>query len=125
METLEHLPSAVLDIYLTKLAASTGQRAFFSFPNEQGLVFFLKYFFKSFFLKQREPYTAKEIFYATIGKTHKVQRTETGHKGFGYKKLIHQINRHFDVEQVQGLPIRWLPASLSFTVCVIARPKKK
>lgn len=123
METLEHLPTAMLDDYLKKLAIATKQYAFFTVPNERGFIFFIKYFFKKFFLSQREPFTNEEIWYALTGKMDRVERTETGHKGFDYKKLINDIRKYFDIVEVSGIPFSFLPVSLSFTIGIIVKPR--
>lgn len=123
METLEHLPERFLQEYLKKLAAATNQYGFYSIPNERGLLFFLKYYFKKFFITQREPHTTKEVFYALIGRMDKVERTDTSHKGFDYKKMIRQLEEHFDIEETKGIPFTWLPLSLNFTIGVIVKKK--
>lgn len=123
METLEHLPIAYLDEYLKKISIATKSYGFFSVPNERGLVFFLKYFFKKLFIVQREPYTNKEIWFALIGKLDKVERNDTSHKGFDYKKLILDLEKYFDIEEVNGIPFSFLPASLNFTIGIIVKKK--
>ena len=123
METLEHLPIKYLDEYLQKLANSTKIFGFYSVPNERGIVFFLKYFYKKLFITQREPYTKKEIWYALIGKLDKVKRNDTSHKGFDYKSLIKHLETYFDIEEVRGIPFSFLPVSLNFTVGIMVKKK--
>lgn len=124
METLEHLPANVLPAYISKLHAATKEYGFFSFPNERGMVFLMKYYFKKIFISQREPYTKGEIWNAFIGRMDKVERNETGHKGFDYKNLIRKLEQHFEIVELKGIPFSYLPASLSFTLGVIVKPKK-
>ena len=123
METLEHLPGNVLPAYILKLKEATESYAFFSFPNERGLVFLMKYYFKKLFISQREPYTRQEIWNASIGKMHLVERNETGHKGFDYKSLLKTLEEHFEIVELKGIPFPYLPASLNFTIGVIVKPK--
>lgn len=124
METLEHLPERYLQTYLQKLATATTQYGFYSFPNERGLLFFLKYYFKKIFITQREPHTTKEVWYALIGRMDKVERTDTSHKGFDYKKMLRQLEEHFDIVETQGIPFSFLPLSLNFTIGVVVKKKE-
>jgi len=123
METLEHLPVRYLEEYLKKLAFCTGKYGFYSFPNERGVLFFLKYYFKKFFLKQHEPYTTKEVWHALLGNLDKVERKDTAHKGFDYKKLIKQLEHYFEIVEVKGIPFPLLPLSANFTIGVIVKKK--
>lgn len=125
METLEHLPLIYLNDYLKKLSSATNLYGFYSVPNERGLVFFLKYFFKKLFIVQREPYSNKEIWYALLGRLDKVKRNDTSHKGFDYKKLIIELEKYFDVEEVNGIPFSFLPVSLNFTIGIVVKKKSK
>lgn len=125
METLEHLPEKELDEYLKRLANATRLYGFFSFPNERGIVFLLKYFSKKFFIQQREPYTPSEVWHAFTGRLDKVERNQTGHKGFDYKKLITRLEMYFHIVKVQSIPFSFLPLSLSFTIGVIVKSKKE
>lgn len=124
METLEHLPQRYLKEYLQKLAAATTQYGFYSFPNERGLLFFLKYYFKKLFITQRERYTTKEVWYALIGRMDKVERTDTAHKGFDYKKMIRQLEEHFDIVETTGIPFTALPLWCNFTIGAVVKKKK-
>lgn len=122
METLEHIPPAILDGYIETLADHTHGHAIFTVPNEKGLVFLGKYLAKATLSKRFGTYTPSEVFNATLGRMHKVQRDQ--HKGFDYRALINQIERRFDILEVSGHPFSYLPTSLCFGVGIIARVRR-
>lgn len=121
METLEHLPPQDLDAYLAKLAAHAGGWVFVTVPNEKGPLFLAKWLAKRLLTRDGEAYTGREVLYATLGQTHKVARDQ--HKGFDYDVLIGQMRRHFDIVEVSGHPLSWLPTFLCFSVGIVAVPK--
>jgi hypothetical protein len=122
METLEHLPSGLLEPYLAALAARVSQLFFVTVPNEKGLSFAAKYLARGLLGLKPEPYTLAEFVNAALGRLERVARDE--HKGFDYKVLLAQIELYFEVLAVESIPLRWLPVPLSTGVGVIARPRK-
>jgi len=122
METLEHLPPEDLSAYLEKLARHTEGWMFVTVPNEKGVVFLTKWIIKRLFLRDGEEYTAREVLCATLGRTNKIARN--GHKGFDYDALIYQMRSHFDVLRVEGIPFSWMPVCLSFSVGIVAVPRR-
>ena len=122
METLEHLPPEDLDAYLAALAAHACGWVFATVPNEKGPLFLAKWLAKRLLTRDGEPYTGREVLYATLGQTHKVARDQ--HKGFDYDVLVGQMRRHFDIVTVAGHPLSWLPTFLCFSIGIVAVPKK-
>lgn len=122
LETLEHVPPHLVDGYLKELARVIDGYFIVTVPNEKGLVFLAKWLVKKLFLKYSgQKYRFSEIVAATFGQMHKVERND--HKGFDYDALIRQIQQHFDLVRIEGMPIPYLPISLSFTVCILAKSK--
>ena len=125
METLEHVvPFSFEEEYIKKLHSLTNNYLIVTVPNEIGLLFLLKRSFKYLFLrrnKDMQPFTSKEIFYATLGRTDKVNRDD--HKGFNYKNTIALIQQHFEIKKVQGIQFRHLPLSFNFTIGIVAKKK--
>ena len=103
METLEHLTTDELENYQESIAKATRSYGFYSVPVEKGLFFIFEYFLQTLMKLQTENYSAKEAFYATIGRLDKVKRNERGHKGFDYNVLIKQLKKHFDIVEIKGL----------------------
>lgn len=123
LETMEHVPSHMVADYLSILAENTSKAAFFSVPNEIGLPFFAKYAAKKLFYRDSkdEPYSFTEFWNEVIGQTDKVHRNE--HKGFDFRQFIQQVENRFVIKKITGIPFYWLPASLSFTIGIVAEPK--
>ena len=121
LETLEHVPPAMVDGYLAELARVTEGYLLVSVPNEKGLVFIVKYLGKKLIYGGGEKYRLKEVVAATLGRTDKVERRD--HKGFDWANLVQEIGRHFEVTEVGALPVRWLPPSFAFTVAIVARSR--
>jgi hypothetical protein len=125
METLEHIPDAVLKGYLEFLARVTKKRLILTVPVEVGPVFLAKYLAKRTFSHleggDTGMYTLKEVYWSTRGRVEHVARYE--HKGFDYRRLIAQLSEYFDIVAVEGLPFARFPHA-SFQVGVVAVPKK-
>lgn len=125
LETLEHIPDAVLMGYIEFLAKITKKKLLITVPVEIGPVFLAKHLAKITFANLKsgdtDTYTFAEIWWSTLGKTERVRRFE--HKGFDYRKLVEQLRKHFDVTLVEGVPFAKRPG-LSFQVGIIAEPKK-
>lgn len=125
METLEHIPDALLAGYIEFLARVTKRQLLITVPIEVGPVFLAKYMAKRLVsgLENAETasYTLKEVYWATRGRVEHVARYE--HKGFDYRLLIKQLERYFDIVQVEGLPFARHPY-LSFQAGIVAVPKR-
>lgn len=124
-ETMEHLPLKDLHTYLDRLSKATKTYCFISVPNEKGMVFLAKHIGKTLTQKKREveEFTYAELFYSTIGNMKKVERNETGHKGFDYKDLQKSIEQYFEIIETTALPFTALPVSLNFTVGFVCKKK--
>jgi hypothetical protein len=122
METLEHIPPETLDQYLARLHGVTRDYLFVTVPNEKGLIFAAKYLVKVVRGWSPERYTLREFMGATLGRMTWVRRGE--HKGFDYAALRRTLGRNFEVLSVESIPFGWLPRWLSFTVGMVARPRR-
>lgn len=120
METIEHVPPALVDGYLAELARIINGHFFATVPNEKGPMFLAKHVAKAA-IGSSQPYTARELFYATLGDLTQVERNE--HKGFDYAQLVAQMARHFDIVRVEPIPFGWLPNPAGFTIGIIAKTK--
>ena len=115
---LEHLPEKMVGEYLEKIAKHLDGYLFVTVPNEKGVVFLFKWLVKSIVFGDTKNYSLSEVFDATIGRMEKVSRNE--HKGFDYRKMIGEIDAHFDVIKVSGIPFGALPCALNFGIGIIA-----
>jgi hypothetical protein len=123
METLEHIRPETLDDYLARLHRVTRDYLFVTVPNEKGIVFAAKHLVKVTRRWSPEAYTLREFVGATLGKMSWVQRGE--HKGFDYAALGRALGRDFEVLRIESIPFGWLPRWLSFTVGIVARPRRR
>ncbi len=125
LETLEHIPDAVLVSYIEFLAKVTTKQLLITVPVEVGPVFLFKHLAKRSFAHlhngETDTYSWREVYWSTRGKVEHVQRFE--HKGFDYRKLIDLLSNYFDITKVEGIPFARHPY-LSFQVGIIAEPKK-
>lgn len=125
LETLEHIPTAVLKGYIEFLANVTKKKLFITVPVEVGPVFLIKHLARRLFKSRHgetEAFTLKEIYWATMGKAELVQRYER--KGFDYRALIKQLEQYFVITKIEGIPFKAFPY-YSFQVGVIAEPIRK
>jgi hypothetical protein len=119
METLQHLSDDVAESYLAKLSQLVERKLFVTVPRERGVIFVARRVSKAvLFGRARIPYTWRELFMLSMGKTAKVQRNE--YKGFDERKLIRTISRYFKIEKICSVFPRSFPRGLSFTLGIVA-----
>jgi len=121
METLEHVPPEMVDGYLQKIAQHLDGYLFVTVPNEKGFLLLAKWIVKKLLTKDAEHYSCSELINATLGRMERVARLE--HKGFDYQSLVKNIEKHFDVIDVSGHPLGFLPTSLCFGIGIIAKSR--
>ena len=118
METLEHMPPEMVEGYLRKIAKHLDGYLFITVPNEIGPVFLFKWLFKKLFFRDAQPYTFIEFANEIIGRTQFVKRDE--HKGFNYSQFIQEIEELFEIVEISGHPIGFMPPYLNVGVGIIA-----
>ncbi|MHA6248562.1 class I SAM-dependent methyltransferase [Pontibacter sp. CAU 1760] len=124
METLEHLPLVDLELYISQLRNSTKHFCFVTVPNEKGFVLILKYLIKKMVLRDDpELYSYNELLNGLFNRMKRIQRNEGGHKGFDYVELIDRLKGHFDIIEVNGIPLATVPKQLSFSIGVVLKRK--
>lgn len=122
METLEHVPPAMVDGYLRIISAHLDGYLFVTVPNEMGPVFLLKWLAKRILNGDAHEFSFAELANSTLCRTHKVPRRQ--HKGFDYRSLLAEIDKYFTPVEVSGHPFGFLPLSLCFGIGIIAKSKK-
>jgi hypothetical protein len=93
-----------------------------SVPNEKGVIFLLKYIWKSLFLEGSQDYSALEVFWATLSRLDKVHRSE--HKGFDWESLLGQLRTKFLLDECVGIQFPWLAPSLNPSIGMVFRKAK-
>jgi 2-polyprenyl-3-methyl-5-hydroxy-6-metoxy-1,4-benzoquinol methylase len=122
METLEHVPPQLIDRYLRKIAQHLEGYFFVTVPNEKGIVFLTKWLAKKILSRDAERYSLSELVNATLGRIDLVTRLE--HKGFDYKPLVNNIGKYFDVIEVSGHPLGFLPHGFCFGIGIVTKSKQ-
>lgn len=117
MDTLEHVPPAMVEPYLYQLSQVTRKYILISVPNEKGIMFLLKFLVKKLFSGDTQDYTFYEAISATLGRMENVVRRE--HKGFDYETLLESISKNFKIYGISGYPFPFLPVWLNFGVGII------
>ena len=121
LETLEHIPTEMLEGYLRKLKDTSGGYFFVTVPNEMGMVFLAKHLLKIFVYRDARSYAFNEAVYSVFGMTDKVRRKE--HKGFNWRKLHRQISDYFEPIEVSGVQFPLLPTWLNMQIGLVYRAR--
>jgi hypothetical protein len=106
LETLEHIPSSLLDGYIKKLYSTIDGHLFITVPNEKGLLFAIKHIAK-LMMGDADKYSLREFFAAIFGKMNYVERNQ--HKGFDWEKLKKDLEQYFLLIEVSGVQFPGLP----------------
>jgi 2-polyprenyl-3-methyl-5-hydroxy-6-metoxy-1,4-benzoquinol methylase len=122
METLEHVPPEFVSPYLAKIAEHLDGYLFITIPNETGIVFLVKFILKRIFTKDKAKYSFPEIINAVLGRMEFVSRNE--HKGFDYRVILGEVKKEYKLISVYGIPWRWLPLCISYSIGIVAETKK-
>lgn len=117
LETLEHIRDDLLDDYLAKISRHLKGYFFVTVPNERGAVFLARWSAKRLLTKDPHQYTRRDVVNHALCRIDRVSH-ETSHKGFDYRKLLRQIDRHFEIVRVDGIPFG--PKPLAFNIGIVA-----
>ncbi len=116
MDTLEHVPPESLPDYVDLLARAARGFVLVTVPNEKGMAFAAKYLYKAV-AGGNEPYSAREVLDAALGRLDRVARRE--HKGFDYAAVVSLLSRRLAIESVSGIPFGGLPPPLNASVGIV------
>jgi hypothetical protein len=87
-----------------------------------GIVFLSKWLVKKILRGDTEDYSLSEIINTILGRMNRVSRKD--HKGFDYNSLINEVSKHFEVLEVSGHPMGFLPRALCFGIGIVAKSKQ-
>jgi hypothetical protein len=121
METLEHVPPAMVPGYLEALAKVARDRILITVPVERGIVFLAKHIAKELVGSRGAcQYSAMDWVNSTLGRLDKIARHD--HKGFDDRTLLDEARRYLDILRVDYLP--GLPVShANFSLAIEAKSK--
>lgn len=122
METLEHIPSDLLEPYLKKLASLISGYFLVTVPIERGPVFFCKHIVKKALRLRDVQMTWTDFVYSALGRLDRVRRDE--HLGFDDRILLQQLSKYFDIVEVRGLAPSIRPAHWNFGVGIICKARE-
>jgi hypothetical protein len=123
METLEHVPPALVPGYLDLLARAVDGHLLITVPNETGAVFAAKWLAKRALYGDAERYTPSEFGNALLGRMDRVARNE--HKGFDWRALVAQVAERARIVRVEPIPGRHLPRACAFGVGIVADTRRR
>jgi hypothetical protein len=119
METFEHIDPAQLENYVAAYAQKIQDVLVITVPNEKGLPLLGKEMGSWLLRKERaSSYSMKELVAGIFGRMDRIPRSQ--HKGFDYAFLVRLLKKYFPHVYTHGVSPGGLPASLSFTVGIIA-----
>ena len=118
METLEHVPPAMMEPYIQQLFSVTTRYVLVTVPNEKGVVFLGKYAYKTATGQTKNSLPVSEVWHSTMGRLHKVRRD--GHRGFDYSTVIDLMARYGRIVSVSGIPFPSLPLALNTQIGIVA-----
>ena len=121
LETLEHIPTELLDEYLKKISKSVDGHFLVTVPNEKGLLFLAKYLAKRLVYGNCDKYSPREFIAAILGHMQYVERNQ--HKGFDYSQLKEHLLIYFDLVEERGIPLSISPLWLSTQIGFVLKSK--
>jgi SAM-dependent methyltransferase len=123
LETLEHIPEHDVVRLIEKVAARKPKLFIASVPIEIGPTIWIKNVGSWLMRYPRyKEYTWAETFHAGLYRLDRLPPHDTGHKGFDWRWLAQTIRHNMDL-RVITLPLPVLPACVSTSVFMIARPR--
>jgi SAM-dependent methyltransferase len=124
LETLEHIPEAVVVRIVEAVAAAKPGMFVCSVPVEVGPAVWAKNVgsWLAGYSRHRE-YTWGETFWAGLGDLEKVPVHGTGHKGFDWRWLAQTVRHNMRVREIRKFPIGFMPAATSSSVFMIAESR--
>ncbi len=117
LETLEHLqPHIAHDVIQN--ASYCCNTFICSVPNELGLMILIKNLGSALMgYSRHKEYSLRDTLRAAA---YRPLPWSGGHKGFDYRVIIHECQRHFKSVEVKSLPFSWLPRWLATNVFITA-----
>ena len=125
LETFEHIPEFLVPSLLRCIAEKKPKIFACSVPVEVGPAIWIKNVgSKIMGYKRFKEYKWSETFWAGLYQLDKVAPHGTGHKGFDWRWLKHNIRQNMKIKSINKSPFSFIPASLAPSVCFTAVPLK-
>jgi hypothetical protein len=123
MQVFEYIPDDEYRQYFETFSKAGCKDFYITCSNERGPFMLIKILIKKLLKKDVASYSLKEMGHLLFGRMDKIERKPGSMKGFDYKYLVNQIGQEYEVKETVGLPFKFLPAALNFTVAIHAKRK--
>ena len=125
LESFEHIPEYIVPSLLRSISAKSPKIFACSVPVEVGPAIWIKNIgSKLMGYKRYKEYTWKETFWAGLYQLDKVPPHDTGHKGFDWRWLKHNIRQSMKITSVSKSPFSFIPAAFTPSICFTSVPIK-
>jgi len=126
MESFEHIPEYLVPSILKSISEKKPKLLAISVPVEIGPSILIKNLGSKLmgYCRHKE-YTWKETFLASIYLLEKIPAHTTGHKGFDWRWLKHNIRQYFYIKKINKSPYNFIPSALAPSICFTGIPKEE
>ena len=125
LESFEHIPEYLVPIILRAISAKRPKIFACSVPVEVGPVIWIKNIGSKLMGYSRyKEYKWSETFWAGLYQLDKVAPHGTGHKGFDWRWLKHNIRQSMEITSVSKSPFSFIPAAFAPSICFTSVPIK-
>jgi len=126
LESFEHIPEYLVPNLLRSISAKNPKIFACSVPIEIGPAIWIKNIGSKLMGYNRfKEYKWIETFWAGLYQLDKVEPHSTGHKGFDWRWLKHNIRQTMKITSVSKSPFSFIPAAFASSICFTAVPIKK
>ena len=125
LESFEHIPEPIVVRTVEAIGKSDFKLLYITVPNEVGPAIFIKNV-GSFLMGYRrfKEYRWAETFAASVYDLDKVDRHETGQKGFDWRWLAHTIRQNCKISKITTSPLQIIPCCISPSIGFICKNDK-
>lgn len=124
LETLEHIPANEVEIILEHIAKLSPPLFVCSVPVEVGPAVWFKNM-TSWLLRytRHQHYTWRETLWAGLYRLDKLPPHTIAHKGFDWRRLTAAIRQQMQIQNIETMPFKFMPAALSNSLFITVKPR--
>lgn len=125
LESFEHIPEYIVPYLLRCISEKKPKILACSVPIEIGPAIWIKNIGSKLMGYERyKEYKWSETFWAGLYQLDRVAPHKTGHKGFDWRWLKHNLRQTMKIKSINKSPFSFIPASFSPSICFEAIPLK-
>ncbi len=126
LESLEHIPEYLVPYLLRCISKKNPKILACSVPLEVGPTIWIKNIGSKLMGYERyKEYKWIETFWAGLYQLDRVEPHKTGHKGFDWRWLKHNIRQNMKIISTNKSPFPFIPSAFAPSICFTAGPLKK